>query len=79
MARAMMVKQGGNAAAVAERLANLRRALRKDVGPEGSGHFSSPERVQTFFKSFAKNNDLKPSQMMFPARVALTGCAQGGT
>jgi len=74
----MLAKEGGDAAAVSRTLGLLHESFAEEVGPEGSGTFESPKTVEKFVKKFAKKNGLKPRQLMFPARVALTGCAQGG-
>lgn len=74
----MLAKEGGDAAAVAGRLALLRESFEKEAGEEGSGAFQSPATVQDFVKRFAAKAGLKPKQLMFPTRVALTGSAQGG-
>ena len=71
--------QGGDAAAVRDRLTLLHNTFAEEVGEEGSGTFTSPKTVQEFVSSFAKRNGLKNKDLMFPARVALTGSTQGGS
>ena len=76
VASSMLAKQGGNATAVIEKLGLLHASFAEEVGEEGSGAFESPASVEAFMKRFAERNGAKPNQLMFPARVALTGTTQ---